>query len=153
MKNKKYSKSRIIKILAKFIYIVLILWFMISILRTGYNYTKIFTDKDYLSYPIRAKKLKYFGINQLLVERLTLDNNINKVLLLNEEGTISYFYLRYNLYPKEIFKRLDDINYDAIIIFETNNKKPNISSLLLKNYPKIEKIKFEGKVKAYLYTK
>ena len=153
MKTKNLKTNINYILLTKLIYIILFLWFTVSILRTGFNFTKIIADKDYFSHSLREKRIKYFGINQLIFEKLKNIPNISKVLLLNENGTISYHYLRYSLYPTEFYNKIGDVRYDAIVVYNQPSGKSIIPQSFLNEFTKIENIKLNMHTSAYLYTK
>ena len=93
---------------------VLFLWFAISILRSLNNFSKLRQDVHLLSMTSLQKRKYFFGLNENIVENLNRSNFNVPVIILHNEG-ISYFYIRYRLYPVKVY-------YDSKIPINLRNK-------------------------------
>lgn len=147
------SKKKAIKISIKIIYAVIFVWLILSIFRTGYNLSKLITNRSSLSIDSETKRLSYFGVNQLLVERIEKTRQIKRVLLLNQEGTISYFYLRYKLYPIQFYTKKNNLKFDAVIVLNRGGGVGRLVSQYKQQYPTVEDISYNNKIEAYLLLK
>lgn len=102
------------KILQYSILMLLGLCFVTAVIRTVFNFSKIYTDKHtYLFETKQNVEENFFGSRIKLVALLSKGNRGN-IYLLNPDP-LTFYYLRYTLYPLKIF-RSNDKSYGRPII-------------------------------------
>ncbi|RJQ25587.1 hypothetical protein C4577_05485 [Candidatus Parcubacteria bacterium] len=135
-------------IINKLFIISLVLTFVFSILRVGYNYSKIITEEiNWINLDDDQKRTKTFGDIYSFIKFVESNTEEKSEIAFLAPGGKTFYLARYYLYPRKITylksqKNIDDVmnshNYDYIIIYKTNDSNLNENNSL---FWKIENIK------------
>ena len=89
----------------KLLFLILIFWTVLAILRTFYNPSKIITEeKDWIRISSEERRHKAYGNIQLVYEEINkVSKNNECISLYSKDPGISYYLLRYLLYPRKIY--------------------------------------------------
>lgn len=120
-----------IKEFRQLLILALIVWFVLSVLRTGFNFSKIFTEEIFILNlsDDDKKKLQFGDLHRFygFIER-NIPNNSSSIFL--APGGQSYFLARYYLYPRRLYyaksprevdKLLGENKFDYLIVYQTND--------------------------------
>lgn len=141
-------------------YFLLILWFVLSLARTFYNFSKIATEeKDWLSFSDDQKRSKIFGDLYDFLRFVEVDTRKGSDIIfympdLTIDGRL-YYLGNYYLYPRRIeitdsltylAKRLSNNSIDYVISYYKKNRwdEGELSGLLKKGT--VNKKLFKGKI-------
>ncbi len=145
--NKKYSF-----IINIFFISVLIIWIVISLFRTVYNFSKIYTEEiDWLKLSDYEQREKIFGKKFVLLQDVkTLSNEESKILFIFDDKELMHgfnYLANYNLYPRVVdtclYKDSSNYNFNNYNVITVLFKNEN--PIDLKNYNSLyQAINFRG---------
>lgn len=118
----------------KSLFIIIVLWIVISVGRTFYNFSKLFTEeREWYNLSDQQKKVKLFGDLDPFFRFVEKNTSPKDSILFLAPGGKAYFLSRYYLYPRRIFYIKDQKeieltlkkqSYDFLLEYQTND--PNL---------------------------
>lgn len=131
-----------------FVSFIVFFAFTISLMRNVNNWYKFLSDnKTTLHIPEKNVSMYYFNFRVVLSDLLKTNDKSN-IYLVNSDP-LTFYYLRYQLYPSKVFrnneklfgKSLAPTIFDYFVFFDKEDTK-NYSKKL-KNYELLKEIKYE----------
>lgn len=143
-------------------FIIILIWFLLSIGRLVLNLSKIYTEERFwIGLSDENKRTKIFG--DVYIFLLNIDKKIKKnndVIALSKDGK-NYFLARYMLYPQKIYwvktvqeveKMLKTKKYRYILIFYPQNFNLNFNVNNIFSSNKQIQVKYSYKESFYFIT-
>lgn len=141
--------------------IIIILWSILAIIRSGYNLTKLLTEEpSWLNLSYDQKQTKLHGDLYLFIDFVKKNTSEHSKILFIAPGGKAYYLARYFLYPriityeKNTYSNYDSYRYDYIVTYQTTDKEldeNNSFNWVLPNLTVIRMYQDENNSKGNIY--
>ncbi len=114
----------------KFVILFITFWIVLSVFRTLFNFSKIFTEERvWIGISDEQKREKIFGPVYSFLQIIKQQTIKNDVVLMKTDDLKNFYIARYVLYPTRVTRGVNNVNPTFSVTFLSTSSAQEINKL------------------------